>query len=239
MRAWLNLRNTLPARVEAFKAGLARLGYTPTSGSTQSPGKNDIFVTWNRIAGGDSTAKIFEDRGQAVIVAENGSWGRDFANDSWYTLALSRHNTSACYRYGGPERWDGLNVALDPWRTAGETVILAQRGIGSPPTAMPRMWGANALKRYGGRIRTHPGKREEANPLAADLASCGRAVTWGSGAAVKALMWGVPVASEMPSWIGEQDNTDAGRLEMLRKMAWAQWRLSEIKSGEAFAWLLI
>jgi hypothetical protein len=42
----------------------------------------------------------------------------------------------------------------------------------------------------------------------------------------------------MPQWIGEQDNTDAGRLAMFQRLAWAQWRLSEIESGFAFRWLL-
>lgn len=239
MRAWLNLRNTLPERVEGFRKGLSKLGYTVTPGFTQSPGSKDILVTWNRIAVGDSTAKIFEDRGLPVIVAENGSWGRQFAGDAWYTLALSRHNTAGNFRIGGPERWEALDVDLAPWKTSGETVILAQRGIGSPPTAMPRDWANRARKRHRGRIRTHPGKREAGNPLALDLVNCGRAITWGSGAAVKALVWGIPVVSEMPNWIGQQDNTDAGRLAMFRKMAWAQWRMAEIESGEAFAWLLI
>jgi hypothetical protein len=64
------------------------------------------------------------------------------------------------------------------------------------------------------------------------------AVTWGSGAAIKALMMGVSVISEMPRWIGWQDNTEAGRLGMFRALAWAQWELHEIESGEAFAHLL-
>ncbi len=42
----------------------------------------------------------------------------------------------------------------------------------------------------------------------------------------------------MPHWIGEQDNTDAGRLAMFRRLAWAQFRMAEIESGEAFARML-
>jgi hypothetical protein len=72
----------------------------------------------------------------------------------------------------------------------------------------------------------------------ADLANAAKVVTWGSGAAIQALLMGIPVISEMPGWIGEQDNTDAGRLAMFRRLAWAQWRHEEIGSGEAFHWLL-
>ena len=75
-------------------------------------------------------------------------------------------------------------------------------------------------------------------PLADDLKQCGKVVTWGSGAAIQALMMGIPVISEMPDWIGKQDNTEAGRLDMLRRLAWAQWRLPEIASGEPFVRLL-
>jgi hypothetical protein len=51
-------------------------------------------------------------------------------------------------------------------------------------------------------------------------------------------MLGVRVQSDMPNWAAEQDNTHDGRLEMLRRLAWAQWRLDEIRSGEAFRWML-
>jgi hypothetical protein len=63
-------------------------------------------------------------------------------------------------------------------------------------------------------------------------------VTWGSGAAVKALMWGIQVESHYPEWIAKQDNTEQGRLEMLRRIAWANWELHEIESGEALECLL-
>ena len=51
-------------------------------------------------------------------------------------------------------------------------------------------------------------------------------------------MWGIPVESHMPNWIGAQDNTEAGRLAMFRRLAWAQWQLSEIATGEPFRRLL-
>jgi hypothetical protein len=49
---------------------------------------------------------------------------------------------------------------------------------------------------------------------------------------------GISVTSEMPNWIAEQDNTEEGRLAMFRRLTWAQWRLDEIASGDAFDWLL-
>jgi hypothetical protein len=225
--AWLNLRYTVPERRALFVSGLERLGFHVEH---RIPDRAEgLFVTWNRIGTADTIAQRFEREGLPVVVAENATWGNEFAGDKWYHLARGRHNTAGAF--GGPERWDSLGVELSPWRTGGETVVLPQRGIGSPPTAMPRHWTAK------GRIRPHPGKNK-AKPLDEDLANCGRVVTWGSGAAVRALMMGIPVESHMPGWIGEQDNTDAGRLEMFRRLAWSQWRHREIESGEAFRWLL-
>jgi hypothetical protein len=61
----------------------------------------------------------------------------------------------------------------------------------------------------------------ECVPLEIDLANASKVVTWGSGAAVKALIWGIRVESHMSKWAGEQDNTDAGRMAMFRRLAWA------------------
>jgi hypothetical protein len=138
---------------------------------------------------------------------------------------------------GGPERWDSLGVDLPPFKTEGETLVLPQRGLGSPPTAMPRGWDRKMHKKTGARVRPHPGKHRSV-PLEDDLAGCQTVLTWGSGAAIKALLMGCKVKSWMPDWIGEQDNTEADRLRMFRELAWAQWTLEEIAAGEPFARLL-
>lgn len=237
MRAWLNLRHAVPARWAAFHAGLARAGYQVVDGVTTRPGDRDICVTWNRIGDGNQMAQAFEARGLPVLVAENAAWGNDFAGGHWYSLARGQHNTAGRFPVGGAERWDAMAIRFAPWRAEGETVILPQRGIGQAPVAMPHGWAADALRRHGGRMRSHPGQ-QPSTPLLIDLSTAGRVITWGSGAAVKALLWGIPVTSEMPAWIGEQDNTDAGRLAMFRRLAWAQWRLDEIATGEPIVRLL-
>jgi hypothetical protein len=229
--AYLNLRYTLPERRAMFERGLQRLGFHVEH---RMPDRaTGIFVTWNRIGAADAIAGRFEDERLPVLVTENASWGNEFAGQRWYHIARNRHNTAGMFKVGDEARWDRLGVGLRPWRNSGETVILPQRGIGSPPTAMPPGWAS----RHKGRVRHHPGQKN-AIALDLDLANCGRAITWGSGAAIKALMWGIPVQSDMPDWIGQQDNTDAGRLAMFRRLAWAQWRHEEIASGEAFEWLL-
>jgi len=237
--AWLNLRGNIAERSDAFKRGLERNGFAVNLGYTQDPEDGDNFVTWNRIGYADHIANLFLKRGLSVLVTENSTLGNGFQGDKWLFLNRTLHNTSGLSPVGGVERWDSLGVELGPWREGGgETVILAQRGIGSPPVAMPRSWPSEALSRWGGRIRAHPGNKPHSVPLAVDLAKCTRAVTWSSGSAVAALMMGIPVFSEAPNWVGQQDNTDAGRLEMFRRLIWNNWRLSEIESGEAIEWMI-
>lgn len=232
MRAWLNLRYTTGERAEAFVAGLKRHGYTVEFSLPTAVRDGDTFVTWNRIGAADKWARQFIAAGVQVIVAENASWGNEFAGCGWLTLARDIHNTASKFPVGGSERWDRLHVELDPWRTEGETVVLPQRGFGPREVAMPQGW---ELKQAG-RIRRHPGKYP-AKSLRDDLAKAGKVVTWGSAAAVQALLWGIPVESHMPGWIAAQDNTDAGRLAMFRRLAFAQWTIDEIRQGEPFAWL--
>lgn len=238
MQAWLNLRYTVPERRLAFREGLKRHGFKIReelpNGDIES---KDVFITWNRIGVSDLIARKFEERGLRVLVTENATWGNDFNRDRWYTIARNRHNTRRCFPVGDISRWDMLGVELPDFVKEGETVILPQRGIGSKPTAMPLKWPERAHKRYGGRVRRHPGRREYKS-VEEDLAKCGRVVTWGSGAAIKAALMGIPVISEMPNWIGEHKPNEESRLAMFRQLAWAQWRLSEIESGDAFAWLL-
>jgi hypothetical protein len=99
------------------------------------------------------------------------------------------------------------------------------------------------------RLRRHPG-HAKTEPYD-DLRNAHAAVTWGSGAAIKALAFGVPVFHAFPRWIGAPsalslDGSDLeaplcdddARLAMFRRLAWAQWPMADIVSGEAFSWLL-
>lgn len=224
MRFELALRHDLPERLAAFRSGLLAHGHTEGADA-------DLLVTWNRFGLNGMKADQVEARGGTVLVVENALWGNGFLGESWLSISRRFHHTAQpAY---GPGRWDCMGVRLSPFRTAGETVVLAQRGIGHPAYRQPIGWPEDAQRRYGGRIRPHPGK-QEGRPLAQDLAQCGRVVTWASGAAVKALMWGIPVTSEMPGWVAEQDNTEAGRLAMFRRLAWSHWTLEEIARGDPF-----
>ncbi len=231
--AWLNERTKIAGRKEALVEGLRACGYAVREGVPNTVA-GDLLVTWNRFGPSELAARAFERAGRKVVVLENANWN-GLVPGRWLQVAPGRHNTAGIARVGSASRWDALNFPLEPWReTQGEVVALAQRGIGSPPTAMPKDWPS----RQRCRVRRHPGRGATVEELRQDLSRCSKVVTWGSGAAILALAWGIPVESHMPNWIGEQDNTDAGRLEMFRRLAWTQWRIEEIGSGEAFRWTL-
>lgn len=237
-------------RWEAFATGLRHLGYRVTDKPNQNPLKTDLLVVWNRHRH-DAWAQKYEQAGAAVIVAENGYVGCDENQWTYYALALNHHNGAGRWFVGEGDRWSKLGIALASWREDGENIlVLAQRGIGPSGVAMPRTWPQyitgrlRSVTKRNVVVRLHP--KQERPPI--DFTRCWAAVTWGSGAAIKALVAGIPVFHEMPNWIGgpaarfgidDLENPFVGdRAPMLHRMSWAQWSLGEIASGEPFRLLL-
>jgi hypothetical protein len=250
-RALNTLRPALEKKRDAISDGLAAAGLELVQ-DLRRPESGDVLVVWNRQNGFDEQAREFERRGATVLVAENGYLGKRWRDEPWVALALSHHAGAGQWLPGGPERWEGWGVELAPYRTGGdETVIFAQRGIGEPGVASHPSWAENARRRIrGGRIRLHPGKGEGV-PLAIDLARARDCATWNSGAALLALLEGVPVWCDFPQWIGagacwplseygsrEPRRDEAARLAMFRRLAWAIWTLDELRTGEPIARLV-
>lgn len=255
-------------RRDAFIAGLARLGYDGGDRPVQNPHRDDVMVIWNRKDPDGYHALRYEAAGARVIVAENGYIGSAPDGGKLFALALGQHNGAGKWPVGGPERigcqmatgWHPFGLELKPWRETGEDLlILPQRGIGCPGVAMPPSWLPRAVKNLRRstartiRIRRHPGL-EKVEPYP-DFAGAHAVVTWGSGAAIKAIVAGVPAFYDLPDWIGApaarygatgmaepeygiEEPFTGDRMPMLERLAWAQWNLAEVASGEAFAWLL-
>jgi hypothetical protein len=251
-RAQIVMRDGLHYRRTAFEEGLTKTGYRVKI-DVLDPTKEDVLVIWNRAHRGAEEAYRFEHVGARVLVAENGYLGKNWLGGNWYALSLGHHAGTGEWVVGDHARWDGLNVELAQWRVGGtETVILGQRGIGEYQVQSPDCWAENCQKRFGGRIRPHPGKdHDAATPLEKDLENAAQVITWASSAALRALLMGVPVWYELPRWIGAEaanhvtdlgllppKRDDAARLSMFRKLIWAQWQLDEIQSGAAFRHLL-
>jgi hypothetical protein len=249
-RACLLIRPDIRARWQAFQAGLSRSGFAVQT-ELSNPTADDVLVIWNRhrLAG---QARQFEAVGARVIVSENG-WLNAADGTKRIALQLGHHNGVGKWHEGPEDRWSELGIELKPWRADGShLLVLAQRGIGEPGVAQPRGWVESIVSQLRSRtdrrvlVRAHPGNHEP--PLEPDWSQCWAAVTWASGAGIKAVVAGVPVFYGLNKWIGASAALPVAadieqpflgdRLPMLQRLAWAQWSLSEITTGEPFARLL-
>ncbi len=247
-RALLSLRHVHSTRWKSFSIGLERCGFRVTD-KPFDPNDKDVFVTWNRFPNVESICQEFERVGGTVLVAEN-PWIKAAGEKRGGMVALcaGHHNGVGSWPIGGPERWESFQIDLSPWRTNGERVlVLPQRGYGEHGIAMAPSWTQNVVERIAQftnrsiTIRPHPGLYRPKEP---DFRKTWCAVTWASGAAIKAIIAGIPVFYEMSGWIGARaatyglrdiENPFLGdRLPMLQRLAWAQWFLDEIEDGWAF-----
>ena len=257
MRARCLIRDLPHYRRDAFAAGLEANGFSVNNRHGGPVKHDDILVIWNRYGRYDKEARIFESKGCAVIVAENGYLPHRDTKKA-FALALNFHNGAGRWP-SGLNRRDRLNVTLKPWRTGTgkEVLLLPQRGIGPEGVAMPKTWEHRVLDRMRKRtkkrvrVRRHPGTAK-IKPVEKDLDGVHCAVTWGSGAALKAMIEGVPVFHEFDRWIGcfgasmdlkrlDHDIPAAfmgSREEMLERIACAQWSVEEVITGEPFRLLL-
>lgn len=256
-RAYCLIREQPHYRRDAFVTGLARAGYdvvTQPPAGRQGPG--DLLIVWNRYGSYHQAALAHERAGGLVLVAENGYLGRDRQGVQMYALACHGHNGSGWWPEGDGSRFAALGVEPRPWRAGGGYLyVRGQRGIGSPEMASPPAWHrgmAERLTRSGHVVicEDHPGVPAndpgEVERLHERLAGASACVIWSSAMGVRALVEGVPVFYCAPHWIcsgaarrgtellDEPIKDDAARLRALERMAWAQWSIAELQSGEPF-----
>lgn len=260
-----NLIRTAPFyRREACSSGLRRLGYAVEEGTAGAGAPGDVLLIWNRYGPQHELASRFERAGGTVIVAENGYVGRGGSSpkfdvhprgprpEHYYALAVGGHNGQGRWPDGDGSRLEALGVALRPRIPGDHVLICPNRSFGIPGRMMPADWpqrAAERVRRETSRpivIRPHPGNDAPKRPLEADLEGAHAVVIWSSNAGVHALLRGVPVFCDAPFWVckpaAARGPVDAPEvpdpLPALRRMAWAQWTVSEIEAGDAFAHLL-
>lgn len=260
-RAYIAIRDAPLYRREAFVAGLKTLGIAVYYGRPEVFDADTAFVCWNRYFENHDACGRLEAAGGAVVVAENGyllpGGGSPHHQPirEWFALARNYHNDEAEVEYGGPSRWESLGIEMKPWREdGGHILVCPNRSFGTPGRYMPIHWGdevAARLRRVTKRevrVRPHPGNAAPARPLAADLEGAWATVIWTSSAGVHSLLAGVPVISEAAHWIAKSVAGESiaqieappmrERLPAFRRLAWANWSLAEIQSGEALGYVL-
>ncbi len=252
-------------RRDAFVAGLVVCGYQVQFQPLRAPGPNDVLLIWNRSPRFHYEALRHDAVGSPVIVAENGYLDAvDDHGHQYFSLARDHHNGAGRWPQpfigtGAPARWPSLQQQVQPWRREGAYIlVLPQRGIGAPGVAMPRQWEVDISRRLRKltsrpvRIRPHPGVKSKARPFAPDLVNVHTVVTWGSGAALKAMLAGVPVFYDMPRWIGAGAAEylgnvrtlempimhDTRRAVMFERLSWCQWTVADIAGGLPLRWLI-
>jgi hypothetical protein len=245
-------------RRDAFVNGLTAAGWKVESVyPTAKPGPGDVLVIWNRYGEGEAVADKWEKLGGLVFVAENGYVGLDAAGVQYYALSISQHNGAGPIPTGDGSRWEKLGIEVKPWRTDGHALVIrGQRGIGSRLMASPPDWhkrvGAHLAKLAARKVVVldHPGKPacdpEVVAWLCKNFEQAHACLVWSSGAAIRALIEGVPAFYAAPHWICEgaalkwggypetPRRDDAARLAALQRMAWGQWTIDEITTGEPF-----
>lgn len=260
-RAFCLIRSEPHYRRDAFMSGLNAAGYDARTDAPAGVYPGDVLVIWNRYGATHEAATRFESAGGTVIVAENGYVKGRHDGGDYYALALHAHNGRGDWPAGDGSRWEALGIELKPWRTNGEHILVAaNRSFGQPGSVMPANWPDDVAARLRKltdrevRVRLHPGNHKPQVPLERDLENAWACVVWSSSAGVKALIEGVPVICEAPYWVcksaaGAYVDSDmplssarlerqfaayTARLSALRRLAWAQWSIAEIASGEPF-----
>lgn len=255
-RAAVLIRPLPHYRHDAFVAGFRALGYEVTVGThATDPRPGDVLAIWNRYGIYHRAAEQYERVGAKVLVAENGYLGVDRQGLQYYALALSGHNGSGRWHVGGPERWEALGLRLEPWRPAGRHILVrAQRGIGSAEMQSPMAWHDKMVRRLRAmtdrevHLRQHPATAPDQPSLAEQLVGAHCLVSWASSDIGRAILMGVPAFYEAPHHVLETiaerglENLETPRrrerLPGFVRLAWAQWNVAEIASGEPFRILL-
>lgn len=246
------------AHAEAFAQGLKAHGVIPVTKRVDANSPTKHVACW-----GWRLGKRLRAHGHEVLVMERGYIGDRFAWSSMGWNGLNGRATF--YPRDDPSRFAGnFSPLMRPWKEAGtgryvliigqvpgdaslggidlsrwydESVKLACAAYYLPVVFRPH---PQAVKR--GIAKTLGGTRTHGATLADALSGAEAVITYNSNAAVESVLAGVPtIAADIGSMayamcghkIGERITPD--REQWAARLAWCQWKMDEIKSGEAWA----
>lgn len=196
-------------------------------------------------------------RGREVLVLERGYIGDRFKFSSVGLNGLNGRATFGPSQDDGGARFQKFGVPLEPWNPSGEYVLLvgqvpgdaALQGQNLTPWYMQTAKAAAALYGLPVRFRKHPRERfartvpgtyADTGTLRDALSGAAVVVTFNSNTGVEAMLAGKPtvaVDEGAMAWpvaahaLGEDANPD--RQAWAYDLAWKQWAVEEIASGEA------
>lgn len=245
----------------AFRSGLLAIGHTPVwrSHSDYKQGQTEPFdavVITGLRAQGAWIRDDYEAIGVPVIVIDYGYMSRVSGKASWDTGhwqvgvgGLNRPPSFEC----PSDRFDALGVAIKAKGKGKRPLVLGQH-IGDPSHGMGakemRAWAQALCDELGARFRPHPDspldvRAERAEgPLGEVLADTSMVRTLCSTAGLDALLAGVPAIADMPEracWgalSGAKLPSVAARKALCSRLAYGQWTLDEMRSGQAAAFVM-
>ena len=209
---------------------------------------DDFVVTW-----GDKI--LAQVSGVPHLILECGyinGTGRSYTENRLRFISASwnqRHGLSA-WTWGqniNGERWQALGIELQPWKQAGEYVLLLEQHCGdlAAPDVDEFRQEINrecARREWPLSVRPHPSYHHNERTLAEDLADASLAITWCSTAAVEAVIAGVPTYTLGPGSIAapvtSHSLSDApylgDRIAWANRLAYRQWAMAELADGSAW-----
>lgn len=237
------VRDDAPHQVEmasAMMAGFKRHGISVQRICPRSSG-DDIVCVW-----GWRTARKWLDR--PVLVMELGYVGDRIK--AWRSLGWNGLNGRARFPTGDGSRWQRYFAdVMRPWSYRdGYALLIGQiPGDASVDSININRWLTNTRRAleergYEVRLRPHPLVRSPKRSLADDLAKASVCVTYNSNTGVDAVLSGVPavtmdegaMAWPVTAHSLDDDFIRPDRTEWAHNLAWCQWTMDEIASGEAW-----
>lgn len=235
-------------------AGLRALGHELLANDKWDQG--DALVTWSPWERSRRAviAKHYASARRPVIVMENG-WLTPvtvppIGCEQYFQVALNGWNGTGRYPTSGPNRWESWGITMSGWtnRIAGRNgyaLVIGQRGHPFDRRSAPPGWH-ETLQLPGIEekfIIRRP--RETMVPLAKHLSGAAEVHVWTSNVATHALLDGIPVVQHGPNLMTAALAAKPGeplvrpdRTTEFRRLAWAQFTMPEIGSGEPFKRLL-
>lgn len=244
----------------AMVAGFSRHGVDVEERPSGDWRVSDIAVVWGHRD--DDLHRMQRAAGKDYLVMERGYLGDIQMRRKWTSLGFNGLNGNATFPkcQDAGERWDNnFGHMVKPWRSGEYAVVMGQVfGDASLVGVDIRAWVENAVTAakcaFGFPVvyRPHPVSLERGDhwipddcevsylPLSEDLDRAAVVVTFNSNSAVDAVLSGVPAVSfdrgsmAWPVTAHEYQRIQPDRAAWCDRLAWRQWELNEIETGEAW-----
>jgi hypothetical protein len=241
----------------AMAEGLARCGVHVTVEERWRGVMADVAIAygWNH----EPVFSAYRDAGNQFVYWDMGYWDRrppENKKDGYHRLAVNGWDTAdTMLRCMPGDRFARANIQLKPWGSKGRMIVLAGMSGKAAGTHGFKLgqWERTTfaqLQTVTDRpiyIRAKPtGDQAKIEPIADLLSRCHMLITHHSNAAMDALIAGIPfharkgvgkILAPQSAPLPIEDYpaiSDNERLQLMQDIAYAQWRPSEMRTGEAW-----